>query len=183
MKQMIQGYAASLAFIAVGVFMRWAEAPAAIVWFSIIFGAFGLAAVTYRVFRPFPRNEADSGESAGLVLRDGRDYRVEVTDAGFTLTHKTTSESQAITWSEVSFVAIIAIDNFPVGGISFLVHRAATTAIEVPWDAEGGREFMNAMQEKLPGFDNVAVVESSSMLHGFRQVWPPETTKAPRLPG
>jgi hypothetical protein len=176
-KQLRDAILASCAFIALGLYMRWVEAPRPIVWSPIVFGALGIAAVVYRVFRPgkVTHSAADGG---GLVLRDGREYRVDVTDTGFALTHKPSSEVHTMAWSEVTFVGIIAIDNFPIGGISFLVHRTAQPAIEVPWDVEGSRSFLNTLQEKLPGFDNAAVIQAASMLHGFKQVWPPEAPTA-----
>ncbi|HET9011365.1 MAG TPA: hypothetical protein VFN38_06085 [Gemmatimonadaceae bacterium] len=54
------------------------------------------------------------------------------------------------------------------------MHDGADRSIEVPWEAAGNREFLATMQQKLPGFDDTAVIQSSGMVHGFRQVWPAE---------
>ena len=172
---LLKGFFSSLAFIAAGLFVRWAGAPAVIVWLAIGMGVLGLAVMAYRVVKPMARPgiDGDAGAS-GVVLRDGRDYRVDTSDTRFALTDKRSGETSSMNWGDIASVAIIAIDNFPIGGISFILHPASGTSIEVPWDVEGGSAFMNMMQEKLPGFDNMAVVEASGMLHGFKQVWPPE---------
>jgi hypothetical protein len=31
---------------------------------------------------------------------------------------------------------------------------------------------LKAMQSRLQGFDNRAAIESASMVHGFRKLWP-----------
>ena len=168
--ELLKGFLIALTFIAVGLFLRWAGAPTLVAWLPIGSGALGIAVITYRVIRPMQA----PGHAGQVTLRDGREYRVEATDTGFTRTDKATGDVRAMDWSDVGFVSIVAIDNFPVGGISFMIHPRAGSTIEVPWDAEGGSAFMNMMQDKLPGFDNMAVVQASGMLHGFRQVWPRE---------
>lgn len=137
---------------------------------GLIKGFFGV----YRFFKATPdaviHNADDSGR---VVLRDGRDYRVDVTDATFAVTHKTSSDVCTMAWSEVTRVTIFTIDNFPIAHVSFMLHGSAGDAIEVPWDADGNGAFLNAMQKKLTGFDNDAVSQALSMLHGVTQVWPP----------
>ena len=172
-KEAVRGLLASLAFVATGLVLLWTDAPRPMAWIALAFGVLGLFGAVHRYFRPLPRAAA-FGPGGGVALRDGRDYRVDVADDGFAMTHRTSNQVQRMAWADVTFVAILAIDGWPVGGISYVVHHGPDMSIEVPWDAEGNREFLATMQEKLPGFDNSAVIQESGMVEGFRQVWPAE---------
>jgi hypothetical protein len=173
-RESVKPLLASIAFMAAGLFTRWVGGPAILVWLMTVFGALGLAAVLYQTLKPMSTAGSPSaGGDVRVVLRDGRDYRLSVTDTGFALIPKTSGELRQMLWSEVTLVVILAIDDFPVGSISFIIHGSASAPIEVPWDAEGNRPFLAAMQEKLSGFDNDAVIEASAMRHGVTQAWPP----------
>jgi hypothetical protein len=78
----------------------------------------------------------------------------------------------------VASLAFIAAGLFMRWAEGVMVHQSPGVAIEVPWDAEGNRAFLGTMQEKLPGFDNGAVIAASGMLHGFKQVWPSENERS-----
>jgi hypothetical protein len=99
-----------------------------------------------------------------------RGYRVDVTDAEIVLTQKSSGESRRVPWSALTQVFVVAIDAFPIGSMSFMLHTDSST-VEIPSDSDGNGPCLAAMQEKLPGFDNEAMIEASGMLHGFNQLW------------
>ena len=173
-RELLKAFAASLVFLAVGVFAMWAGAPRLIAWMSLALGGAGLVAVVVRLRRPPLVAGASSIDDAGsgerVVLRDGRDYRVDVSNGEIVLTQKSSGEIRRVPWSAVTDVFIIAIDSFPVGSMSFVVHYG-NEMVEIPTDSEGNAAFLTAMQDRLPGFDNEALIEASGMLHGFKQLW------------
>jgi hypothetical protein len=173
-RELLKALLSSLGFVAVGAFALWADAPKVIAWISLPLGGAGLVAILFRLRRPplgsasSPLNDAGRGER--VVLRDGRDYRVDVSDGEILLTQKSSGEIRRVQWSAVTHVFIIAIDAFPVGSMSFVVHHGKET-LEIPTDSEGNPALLAAMQERLPGFDNEALIEASAMLHGFKRLW------------
>jgi hypothetical protein len=166
-RELRNAFVASLSFLAVGAFGFWAGAPPLVTWTSLALGGMGLVVLIVRLRRP-PTDGAGTGER--VVLRDGRDYRVDVSDGEIVLTQKSTGEVRRVEWSAITEVFIVAIDAFPIGSISFVVHHGKEM-VEIPTDSEGNAAFLAAMQERLPGFDNEALIEASGMLHGFKRLW------------
>ena len=109
-------------------------------------------------------------ENQSGFLKNGKNYLVEVSDNTITLVNKITKEKSIVEWEELTSIYIIAIDNYPIGSMSFVLHRGSKMT-EIPTDAEGGTELLKSMQEKLAGFDNKAVVEAMGILHGFKEIW------------
>jgi hypothetical protein len=109
-------------------------------------------------------------EQQRIVLKDGRDYRVAVTDVDVALTHLPTGDVRRLSWSDVTYISAIAIDRYPVGGISFMLHSAGEV-LEIPWDARDNEQLLPKLQEKFPGFDDKAVIEAAGMLHGHKELW------------
>jgi hypothetical protein len=160
-------------FLAVGAVALRMDGPALIVWSALALGGAGLLAVIVRLRRPPASGEQSATPSSGgatVALRDGRDYRVDVTEDEIVLTQNSTGERRRVPWSALTQVFVIAIDAFPIGGMSFMLHTDSST-LEIPSDSEGNGPFVAAMQEKLPGFDNEAMIEASAMLHGFKRLW------------
>ncbi len=104
-----------------------------------------------------------------LALRRGGDFSVVVTDSDITRIEMT-GEKKSLQWSEITSVFIVAIDELPVGTISWMIH-AGETVLEIPTDSTGNKKLLNALQERLPDFDNRALIEAMGMLHGFKKIW------------
>lgn len=178
-----------VAAFAVAGWLTYAQAaPAALVGWII--GLLGLGAVVLLfalrqqiiVSRPTPApTTPPPAAPEHVVLKDGRDYRVDVDGEKFSLTNLRTGEVASIAWADITGVYIVAIDGFPTGDISYVVHQGART-LEVPLGAAGNEGFLATMQEKLDGFDNAALLEGMAMTHGFKQVWPAEPESAPPAP-
>ena len=172
----LKGVAAALAFVGLGLFLQWADGPPLLGWFMIGFGTLGVIGIIAVTLNPKWAARSDTGESASVVLKDGRDYRTDVSDVDVALTHLETPDVRRMTWSDVTQIWTIAIDGYPAGRISWVLHTSGDR-LEIPWDAQGSKEFLAKMQEKFPDLDNRAIIESAGMLHGFRQLWPPTAVK------
>jgi hypothetical protein len=177
MKQNITALIISIGFVVLGIFALKLNAPWFVSWGTIIFFGFGAVimavAIIYKkvtgktlVIFKNKKNDADR-----VVLRDGRDYKVEAGDENIVLINKKTGEKKELLWPEITEVYIIAIDAFPVGDISYILHRS-NDITEIPTLAEGNDVFLKMMQEKLAGFDNEALIAAMSMLHGYKKLWP-----------
>ena len=105
-----------------------------------------------------------------VAFGDGRDYRVETTEEEVVRKNKITGEEKRLAWDDLTAVYIVAVDGFPIGDISYMLHRGDDVT-EIPTDAEGNEALLARMQEKLPNFDNGAFIEAMTMLQGFKQVW------------
>jgi hypothetical protein len=70
--------------------------------------------------------------------------------------------AEQILWSDLGSVSVITTDGGPFEADLFwvLAHRDGRRGPVVPMDAQGEHELLKAMQRRLPGFDNMAVVEA-----------------------
>lgn len=83
---------------------------------------------------------------------------------------------QMLTWAELGNVAVLTTDAGPFEPDLFwiLTNRDGGRSIAVPMGARGESALLGAMQARLPGFDNMAVIEAmSSITSDLFQVWPP----------
>jgi hypothetical protein len=113
-----------------------------------------------------------SSATTNVVLRDGREYVVSFDDTRITIRKRDGEVTNELLWADMSSVYALAIDRYPIGSISWMLHGADKHVAEVPTDAEGALDLFEAMQSRLQGFDNRAAIESAGMLHGFRKLWP-----------
>lgn len=77
-------------------------------------------------------------------------------------------------WTEFSDVTLVARMNSPATADFFwsIDLRPGRAPIRVPFGAGGEREFVRAMQVRLQGFDNMAVVEAlGTMSDGRFAIW------------
>jgi hypothetical protein len=88
---------------------------------------------------------------------------------------------EVITWAEVASVGLVSgdADSEPPELCWLLQGRDRRRALLVPMGAPGEHEFVQAMQARLHGFDNMAVVEAMSATGsvGFK-VWDAEWARA-----
>jgi len=70
--------------------------------------------------------------------------------------------AEQILWSDLGSVSVMTSDGGPFEADLFwvLAHRDGRRGPVVPMDAQGEHELLKAMQRRLPGFDNMAVVEA-----------------------
>lgn len=81
-----------------------------------------------------------------------------------------------MTWSDLANVTVLTTGSGPfvVDLFWILTNREGRQTITVPMGACGEHDLVQAMQMRLPGFDNMAVIEamSSTEIATF-QIWPP----------
>lgn len=82
----------------------------------------------------------------------------------------------SIAWASLGSVTVITTGAGPFETDLFwiLADKDGRQTILLPMDANGEHALLQAMQSRLPGFDNMAVVEAmSSTDDGVFQIWPP----------
>lgn len=95
--------------------------------------------------------------------------------------HDSTGAPVAIAWADIGNIAVLTTDAGPLDVDLFWIvtDRDGRQSLVVPMGADGEHELLQAMQARLTGFDNMAVVEAmSSTTNGIFQIWP----AAPVLP-
>lgn len=96
-------------------------------------------------------------------------YKVEFDDVEVRVLHEGTPH-ESVKWSDLTAVGI-RIDDSLLScpwWIMFVGTRAACT---YPNDAVGCGEMLKALQVRLPGFNNIAVLEAMDLMEGGRLVW------------
>jgi hypothetical protein len=111
-----------------------------------------------------------SPDEENITLKDGRNYKIELDSESVALLHRQSGECETLKWEELTAVYILAVDRFPIGSISYMLHKG-NNVLEIPTDAEGNKALLRKMQDSLPGFDNQELIESMGMLHGFKKLW------------
>lgn len=111
-----------------------------------------------------------SDDEVNVALKDGREYKIELDSESVFLLHRKSGEYATVKWEELTEVYILAIDNFPIGRMSFMLHKE-NDVLEIPTDAEGNEALLKEMQNSLSGFNNQALIDSIGMLHGFKKLW------------
>ena len=109
-------------------------------------------------------------EHPEFTLKDARLYEIEINDAEIVLTNIETKETREAAWDRLTEIYVVAIDEFPIGKISFVLHMG-DDLLEIPADAKGNEALLESFQKRLSGFDNVAFIEAMGMLHGFKKIW------------
>ncbi len=80
-----------------------------------------------------------------------------------------------LAWADLGNVTVLTSDTgpFEIDLFWVLADREGRQSITVPMGAEGENALLRAMQARLAGFDNMAVVEAmSSTGKGVFQIWP-----------
>jgi hypothetical protein len=97
------------------------------------------------------------------ALVRGTPSAVSVAFDADTITLKRPGElPQTLNWVELASVGIVTTEHGPFATDLFwlLQSRDRSRSLIVPMDATGEHELLKAMQARLPGFDNMAVVEA-----------------------
>lgn len=80
-----------------------------------------------------------------------------------------------LAWADLVNVTALTTDGGPFQTDLFwmLTDHDGRNSLLIPMGAQGEHELLLAMQTRLPGFDNMAVVEAmSSTTNGVFQIWP-----------
>lgn len=83
----------------------------------------------------------------------------------------------SIAWADIASVTVTTTDLGPFETDLFwiLTEHNGRQVVAIPMGAAGEQELLQAMQARLAGFDNMAVVEAmSSISPGVFQIWPAE---------
>jgi hypothetical protein len=144
--------------------MRWRpagearlEATAMLNWLSKLFRRRDEA-------QPLPQRRSTS-----LVRVDYDDRAITVDDG--------TGGLATIAWGDIGSVTVLTTDAGPFETDLFWIvsDRDGRQSITIPMDAGGEHALLIAMQARLAGFDDMAVVEAmSSTGGGVFRIWPPE---------
>lgn len=185
MRQTVTSATICLLFVALGIFALRNDGPVVIAWLLIIFFGFGLVlfpiAAIYekKTGRPlqFFGPKSDTATADDFTLQEGKFYKLHVNDDLITLTNKATHEEKKVSWEKLTDVFVIAIDEYPIGKCSYVLHHG-DDFLEVPIDTEGNEELLIYMQNKLAGFDNKAFIEAMAMKQGHKRLWPKKTNKS-----
>jgi hypothetical protein len=160
----------SAGFFALGIYAVYIG-DTVVGWTTIaIFGGLGVVGLLAKIALHIRGGRPLIPGRPGVVLRDGRDYQVAVTDEKIILTNKSTGEAKQLDWADLTEVHIVAIDAFPIGGISFILYRGMDVT-EIPTNADGYKALLHAMQVRLAGFDNMALLEAMDMFDGHKTLW------------
>ena len=79
--------------------------------------------------------------------------------------------TESVSWASLRGVVLEAVDGVPVGDVYWLLIGDDGTGCMVAIEAEGADELLESLQQRLPGFDNEAVVSAVTMLEGRVMVW------------
>lgn len=103
---------------------------------------------------------------------------VTVTDHGISC-RSVRGVTESVSWAALQGVVLEAVDGFPVGDVYWLLIGDDGTGCVVPIEAEGADGLLEGLQQRLPGFDNEAVVSSMTMLEGSVAVWQRDSESIP----
>jgi hypothetical protein len=96
-------------------------------------------------------------------------FKVEFDDVEVRVTYEGKLR-ESVRWAEVSTVAVHIDDSF-LPEPWWVLFNGPASGCMYPSGAVGGDEMLRAMQDRLPGFDNAAVVQSMGLMEGGRLVW------------
>jgi hypothetical protein len=122
-------------------------------WLSKLFG------------RPY---EVQSRRRSSSPVRVVQDDKLITLDDGV-------GEVASMLWSSLGTVTVMTtnLGPFEIDLFWVLTDKDGWQTLMIPMDAQGEKELLEAMQARLPGFDNMAVIEAmSSTDNGVFQVWP-----------
>lgn len=122
-----------------------------------LFGAafFGFCAVYYA----FDLLRQPDTASASIATASSK-VTIEFTDATITAQYGD-GGTRSVAWASLTKVGITTTDEGPfVQDVFWGLHCREGVAVAYPQDANGSREFLVAMQNRLPDFDNRTVIEA-----------------------
>lgn len=100
-------------------------------------------------------------ERPAAARRATAQVRVVFDDEAITV-RPVSGQAGVLAWSEVGRVTIVTNDSGPLADDLYWIIQARDPRryLTLPMGADGEHELLHAMQERLTGFDNMAVVEA-----------------------
>ena len=150
--------------LAFGSLLGVIEGGTPVAWLGLVF--FGLSGILFAW-----QSLADFGVVTFPLGRSARpSHRVMVSAEGVTNRHPNGTEEH-VGWDALQMVGLRSDDAYPVGWTYWILVGQDETGCVVPIEAEGSDALLQALQERLPGFDNDAVIEAMGLLDGGKVVW------------
>jgi hypothetical protein len=109
------------------------------------------------------------------AIRVPSPVRVSHDDKTIMLRDSVKDTTVVLSWADLASVTVMTNDRGPVEVdlLWILSDRDGRKTLTVPMGADGEHELLQAMQERLTGFDNMAVVEAMSSTEDAEfQIWP-----------
>jgi hypothetical protein len=110
-----------------------------------------------------PRSGARKRKYVSAFAVDCDDARIVV--------HLNGVQRESVNWADLSMVAIRIEAEVMLLAPYWLLFGAGGNGCRYPSDAVGNEKLLEAMQQRLPGFDNAAVIKAMGMLSGGIEVW------------
>jgi hypothetical protein len=107
-------------------------------------------------------------------------YTVRFGDEAITVTlkNKKRETSESVRWADLAVVGITIVDSFLPEPYWTLAGMPGKGGCIYANSANGAKELLRALQERLPGFDNVALIQAMGMMSGGVRIWEREDWKA-----
>jgi hypothetical protein len=114
----------------------------------------------------------------GIVQPAKPRFFVQVTDEAI-ISSSENRPTERVLWRDLTEVAIVNEDAWPIGFQYWLLVGRGGAGAVVHGEADGAAAMLEAMQARLPGFDNGAVIAAMGSVDGAFRVWRrAETTSA-----
>ena len=109
-------------------------------------------------------------------------YTVVFDDEAITVTlnDKKSEKSESVRWADLAVVGITIVDTYLPEPYWTLAGMPGTGGCIYANSAIGAKELLRALQERLPGFDNVALIQAMGMMSGGVRIWERADWKAAR---
>lgn len=112
----------------------------------------------------------------GLIQPAKPRFFVQVTDEAI-ISSGENRPTERVLWRDLTEVAIVNEDAFPIGFQYWLLVGTGGAGAVVHGEADGAAAMLQAMQTRLPDFDNGAVIAAMGSIDGAFRIWRrPETT-------
>jgi hypothetical protein len=105
-------------------------------------------------------------------------FKVEFDDVEVRVTYEG-KPRESVKWAEVVSVAVHIDDSF-LPEPWWVLFNSSESGCMYPSSAVGGGEMLEAMQKRLAGFDDAAVVECMGLMEGGRLIWSKQVSAAER---
>lgn len=103
-------------------------------------------------------------------------YEVRFDDVSITVSRQGTADAR-VAWAELVTVGV-RIDEAFLPEPWWLLFGPELRGVQYPSSARGAREMLHELQQRLPGFDNAALIRAMGMMSGGVVLW----ERAPKAP-
>src|SRR5262249_3500011 len=97
-------------------------------------------------------------------------YAVQFDDEAIMVTLNN-KKRESVRWADLAVVGITIADTYLPEPYWVLAGMPGTGGCIYANDAAGARELLRALQERLDGFDNVALIQAMGMMTGGLRIW------------